>query len=455
MRMRVSLLMIGLASAGLVQAANLVPNPDFDAGLDGWTQIGTGNATADDSIGFPNPPSAHLVVDSTQGIGLESSCMLVDDGDNYDFRMNVLPRSGEFSGQIETFGDTECADALGTVDTGSFSGLGEFGLADFSLPDGAQSAKVLLSGNVTTDMIFPDVFFDHIQFGPTGTVPSGSINIAQEGLSGAWYNPQTSGQGFEFVISPNAATPTLSDLFGSWYTYDTTAGDTDSQRWYSFQASGIAAGANTISVAIYRNTDGNFDAPPATTAQSIGSGTLTFGSCTSGAFVYSLTDGRSGSVPLQRLLPNVDCDDAGAPTNPDSDFGLSGSWYNVDTGGQGFLIEVNPSDAQVFVGWYSYAVAGEGQGESGQRWFSAQAPYTVGSRTMELTVYSSTGGTFDSDDTTVATVAVGTATLTYTSCTAATFDYTFTAGEFAGQSGSIPLTRLGTPLSSCVDPPPA
>jgi len=100
-------------------------------------------------------------------------------------------------------------------------------------------------------------------------------------------------------------------------------------------------------------------------------------------------------------------------------------------------------------------VAGEGQGESGQRWFSAQAPYTVGSRTMELTVYSSTGGTFDSDDTTVATVAVGTATLTYTSCTAATFDYTFTAGEFAGQSGSIPLTRLGTPLSSCVDPPPA
>ena len=85
MNMRVSLLTLGLASAGIAHADNLVPNPDFDAGLEGWTQIGTGTATADDSIGLPNPPSAHLVVDSTQGIGLESSCMPVDDGDNYDF----------------------------------------------------------------------------------------------------------------------------------------------------------------------------------------------------------------------------------------------------------------------------------------------------------------------------------------------------------------------------------
>jgi hypothetical protein len=45
---------------------------------------------------------------------------------------------------------------------------------------------------------------------------------------------------------------------------------------------------------------------------------------------------------------------------------------------------------------------------------------------------------------------VGTATLTFTSCTTATFDYDLTEGEFAGQFGTIDLTRLGAALESCV-----
>ena len=456
MNMRVSLLTLGLASAGIAHADNLVPNPDFDAGLEGWTQIGTGTATADDSIGLPNPPSARLVVDSTQGIGLESSCMPVDDGDNYDFFMNALAHAGQFSGRIEPFSDTDCTDPLTTIDTAILSGSGEFGLFDFALPDGSQSAKVLLVGSVTTEGVFPDVNFDSIAFGPTGTVPSGNINIAQQGLSGAWFNPLTSGQGFEFVISPNGGAPTLSDLFGSWYTYDTISGSTDTQRWYSFQASEISPGATGVAVSIFQNTDGNFNALPITTAQSVGTGTLSFDTCSTGLFTYALDDGRFGAVPLQRLLSNVSCDDGGTPTGTaPSDFGLSGAWYNVDTGGQGFLIEVNPTDAQVFVGWYTYALAGEGQGESGQRWFSAQSAYTVGSTSMDLTVFASTGGTFDSDATAVTTVEVGTATITFTSCTTATLDYTFTSGDLMGQSGTIALSRLGIPLTSCSFPPPS
>jgi hypothetical protein len=74
---------------------------------------------------------------------------------------------------------------------------------------------------------------------------------------------------------------------------------------------------------------------------------------------------------------------------------------------------------------------------------------------MDLTVYASTGGTFDSDDTTVTTTPVGTATLTYASCSSATFTFTFTAGELMGQTGTIDLTRLGAPLTSCNLPPPA
>ena len=128
---------------------------------------------------------------------------------------------------------------------------------------------------------------------------------------------------------------------------------------------------------------------------------------------------------------------------------MSGAWYDTAIGGQGFIINVNPVDAQVFLGWYSYALDGEDAGASGQRWFSAQSPYTVGSTTMELGIYASTGGSLDSGAVPATTSPVGTATLTFASCTAATLDYVFTAGEMSGESGTINLTRLGAPLASC------
>jgi hypothetical protein len=273
------------------------------------------------------------------------------------------------------------------------------------------------------------------------------VGINQEGLSGSWYNPQASGQGMQFQFSPDDSDSGEGTLFGAWYTYDIVAGTENSQRWYSVQ-SALSPDAQSADVIIYRNTDGNFDADPVTSAQQVGTGTLTFATCDTGEFAYALDDGRMGTIPLRRLLPNVDCVTTGVPANPASDFGYTGAWYNPATSGQGMLIEINPGDSQVFVGWYTYAEAGEGEGESGQRWFSAQTPYTVGDRTFDLTVFASTGGVFDTGGG-VSTQPVGTATLTFTSCTEGTFDYTFTAGELSGKSGSIPLTRLGRVPQSC------
>ena len=45
--------------------------------------------------------------------------------------------------------------------------------------------------------------------------------------------------------------------------------------------------------------------------------------------------------------------------------------------------------------------------------------------------------------------SVGTATLTFTSCTAATLDYTFTGGSSAGTSGRITLTKIGPAGPGC------
>lgn len=448
MSIRVASFVLGFVSASIVQAANLVPNPDFDSGLEGWTQSGTGSVTIDDSFGLPRPPSAHLVADSTLGIGLESSCMEVDDSVHADFYLSSAADPGYVSASIEMFSDTACTNALDPINMQSFRGGGDHGLYDFALPSGAQSAKILLIGSAISMGQLPDVHFDHIGFGPTGTLSSG-INVAQQGLSGAWYNPQASGQGFEFIISQDSVFLTESAVFGAWYTYDTTSGGPDTQRWYSLQASRLEPGLPSVSVGIYQNINGNFDSQPPTAAVNVGTGTIMFDTCSTGSFSYTFEDGRSATVPLQRLMPNVTCVQSGTPTDPPSDFGLSGSWYDTDTGGQGLLVSVDPTDAQVFVGWYTYALDGEAQGVTGQRWFTAQGAYTVGATSMDLNVYASTGGTFDSNATPVTTVPVGTATLAYVDCRTATFDYDFTSGELSGKTGTITLTRLGIPLTSC------
>ena len=433
-------------------AANLVSNPDFDTNLDGWTAAaGDGTFVLDDTTGLPAAPSIRVTAGgTTPDTSVQSTCMPVDDSNNVDLYVNINGTTGFAVATIATYSDADCANGLSAISSMSFPVTGDwatYSMTDVALPDGAQSARVVLTASMGASSDHGDANFDHVAFGPTGTTFA-NVNVNQEGLSGSWYNPQTSGQGMQFQFSPDDSNPGEGTLFGAWYTYDIVAGPTNSQRWYSVQ-SALTGDTQSAAVTIYQNTGGNFDTGPATNAVAVGTGTLTFDTCDAGTFVYSLDDGRTGTIPLSRLLPNVSCVTTGTPTNPPSDFGLSGSWYNTATGGQGMLIEVNPMDSQVFIGWYTYAADGASAGAEGQRWFSAQAAYTVGTRTMDLTVFQSTGGTFDSSSGAVSTVPVGTATLTYTSCTDATFDYTFTAGDLSGQSGSIPLSRLGATPASC------
>jgi len=433
-------------------AANLVQNPDFNTDLEGWTVTeGDGNISLDDTTGSPAAPSMQVKADGTDtDTSASSSCMPVDDSTNVDLQANIRGTAGFAIATIATFSDADCTTALSAIASEAFPATGEwatYSMSDVTLPDGAQSARIVLTASMGASTDHGDTHFDHIEFGPAGTA-LGTVNVNQEGLSGTWYNPATSGQGMQFTFSPDDSNPGEGNVFGAWYTYDVVASAaTSSQRWYSVQSE-LQGDAQSATLRIYRNTDGNFDAPPVTSAEQVGIGVLTFDTCDTGEFAYVMDDGRASTIPLRRLLPNVNCVATGQPTNPASDYGYTGTWYQQATGGQGMLIEVNPSDANVFVGWYSYAANGEGQGASGQRWFSAQAPYTVGDRVLPLTIYTSTGGAFDTGGG-VSTTPVGTATLTFTSCTDGTFDYAFTSGEMSGMSGSIPLTRLGSVPQSC------
>ena len=119
--------------------------------------------------------------------------------------------------------------------------------------------------------------------------------------------------------------------------------------------------------------------------------------------------------------------------------GLTGSWYEQASGGQGVEVEVFPSSGagSVFVSWFTYDT-GIGGAER-QRWYTAQGQVVTGQPNVFLTIYQNTGGNFNGPPSTAAH-AVGTATLTFNTCSIGQLSYAFTDGS--GRAGNIPLSRL-------------
>jgi hypothetical protein len=134
---------------------------------------------------------------------------------------------------------------------------------------------------------------------------------------------------------------------------------------------------------------------------------------------------------------------------PDLDqHGLTGSWYEPATSGQGIEFEVfpdmiAPGTAFVAGAWFTYDVAPAG-GVERQRWYSFGGNGQRGAANVPLTIYRNVGGNFDAPPITTAS-AVGSGTLAFTDCMNGTFTYTFTDGR----AGSIPVTRI-TPNVTCV-----
>ena len=76
--------------------------------------------------------------------------------------------------------------------------------------------------------------------------------------------------------------------------------------------------------------------------------------------------------------------------------------------------------------------------------------FNPGTHTAPLTLYETTGGVFDTPTPmNQATLPVGTATATFTSCNAANLVFNFTSGANAGHAGMIALTRVGPVPAGC------
>lgn len=136
--------------------------------------------------------------------------------------------------------------------------------------------------------------------------------------------------------------------------------------------------------------------------------------------------------------------------------GLTGSWFNPDTAGQGFLVDVVPSldPRLVFAFWFTYELepdeGGQGGGPSGLRWLIGDGHYQEGDGSVVLEIVQFTGGFFDVGDPEPAGEPIGTAELTFEDCTTASLEYEL---DFEGNpdqpvSGTIPLVRL-TPDVLC------
>ena len=248
------------------------------------------------------------------------------------------------------------------------------------------------------------------------------------GHAGAWFNPDTSGQGQLIDVVPESQY-----MFLAWFTFTAAASNNpDEQHWYTAQGN---YSGNTAELILYETLGGQFDDPQETSTNPIGEVTVSFTDCEQGQMVYSIdTDGRQGTFPLERLIPgsgDVCAEQRGkadiTTEAVDINAGMDGAWADEDTLGQGFLIDAHPNPDGgnfIFVAWFTY---GDDMA-SGQRWLTAQGDFT--GSTAAIDVYETIGGRFD-DAQAVNVGKVGTMTIDFTDCSNALLTYSLTDDDLA------------------------
>lgn len=120
-------------------------------------------------------------------------------------------------------------------------------------------------------------------------------------------------------------------------------------------------------------------------------------------------------------------------------YGISGTWYNPATSGQGMFIEIVPTLNLMVFSWFTWSNSTAGAHD----WLTGIGPITVDQAVVEL--QRTSGGRFN-DPTPVSNTRVGSATVRFTDCNNGTV--TFQRSD-NGTSGTIPITRLTTTPAAC------
>ena len=128
--------------------------------------------------------------------------------------------------------------------------------------------------------------------------------------------------------------------------------------------------------------------------------------------------------------------------------GLTGSWYQPATSGQGVELEVYedlvaPGTGYLQGAWFTYDYKAAG-GAASQRWYTFSGSVPTGQSSATLTLYQNVGGNFNALPVTSA-VPVGSVVLTAPDCDHITMAYAFTDGS--ARLGTIAMRRL--PPATC------
>lgn len=150
-----------------------------------------------------------------------------------------------------------------------------------------------------------------------------------------------------------------------------------------------------------------------------------FGFSGTDSFDYTINDGNQ-AVSTGTVTMTVDV----APF--DMNFGLSGSWYNPQTPGQGFDFEVVPSQNVIVFYWYTFSLDGSGQ----PLWLFGAAPYAGNNAVIELSEV--TGGQFNLSGGAVSDVW-GSVNLTFDDCTHGHLSF---MSDLDNVSGSMDILRI-------------
>lgn len=286
-----------------------------------------------------------------------------------------------------------------------------------------------------------------------------TIPAAQTGVSGAWYAPYESGQGFliDYIASAHL-------IFIPWFTYTQAGGnDPAALAWFTLEGS-PASGGTDANFTIY-STEGGIFQSGTVAAHSVGSAQIQFFDCNHGKLSYQfhqgVNGGAQGSIDIMRLTPStVPCQLASGATQPAGnanppgagfDAKQGGSWHDPATSGQGVEFAVIPAGngfpGTLFGAWFTYDPAGAADDPSQQHWFTLQGDLSAASGgSVTVPIYGTIGGSFDNAPTSN-TTRVGEAIVTFAGCTSVTVDYRFdntdAAHAYRGLSGSMHLAKLG------------
>ncbi len=282
----------------------------------------------------------------------------------------------------------------------------------------------------------------------TCVAPGAQVDLNQRGLAGSWAFTAADAQGFVLDVFPDMIEPGTALLFASWFTYDTAG----AQRWYTLEGHADRADQGAA-LDVYGYRGGSFDSKQPVERVQVGSARLLASDCTYASIAYRFDDGRSGTIPLTRLLTNAGCASTG-----DSGAGgrqlLSGAWADVASNtNQGFLFDVDPILNVFFAAWYTFLPESPADaGFDGQHWYTLNAvPATAEFHSIEdIGIYDSNGGHFLQHIVPPSSPEqVGSASIHFHGCASATLEYQFVSGPNAGRVGTLNLRYLGAPHSDC------